>query len=107
MIALPEILSALQKDWEIAAPDIISEAAILTQLKKRVVQLLERGSDSFFQLMYRLDISERKLDLVIHQSEDVAGSIAQLIYERQRDKIITRHLFHQAPPPDEDAALLL
>ena len=94
MDTLQETAVALQQDWGLQLPDEISEATILQKLAERVVILIERGSESFFQLMYRLDISEKKLNAIIGQP-DVAEKIARLIYDRQLQKIQSRALYKQ------------
>ena len=86
---LYETAQALQQQWEIQIPELVSEETILKQLAKRVIYYLEKGPDAFFQLMYRLDISEKKLNSVVNES-DVAEKIARLIYDRQLQKIQSR-----------------
>jgi len=99
-----EIANILKKDWELSLPDIVSEEEILMQLTARVVTLIERGAESFFQLMYRLDISEKKLNSVVGD-EDVAGKIARLIYDRQLQKIQSREHFRRTNSMQSDEDL--
>jgi len=99
-----EIADILKRDWEISLSDTVSEEEILHQLAKRAAQLIESGPENFFQLMYRLDISEKKLNAVI-RDEDVAGKIARLIYERQLQKIKSREYFRNANAMKDDADL--
>ena len=80
---------ALKEDWDLLLPETFSEEAILKLLADRVVLILERGPDTFFQLMYRLDISEKKLNAIL-SDEHVADKIARLIYDRQLQKIQSR-----------------
>jgi hypothetical protein len=87
-----EAAIALQKEWGLQLPDTVSEEEILKQLAKRVTVLIDQGPETFFQLMYRLDISEKKLNGVM-QEEYVAENIARLIYDRQFQKIQSRQLF--------------
>ena len=87
---LQETALALQGDWDLQLPQLLSEEAILKLLADRLVTILERGPETFFQLMYRLDISEKKLNAVL-QDDDVAAKIARLIYDRQLQKIKSRH----------------
>lgn len=89
-ILLQETASALKEDWDLQLPDTLSEEAILLLLAERIVIILERGAETFFQLMYRLDISEKKLNAVL-QEDDVPIKIARLIYDRQLQKIKSRH----------------
>lgn len=84
------LAQGLQQEWGIAIPDIISEETILEQLQLKVVQIIERGPEAFFQLMYRLDISERKLQDAMYFSKNPSASIARLIYVRQWQKIRSR-----------------
>ena len=86
---LQEAAIGLKQDWDLQLPDAVSEEAILRALADRVVVVLERGAETFFQLMYRLDISEKKLNAVL-QDDDVAMKIARLIYDRQLQKIQSR-----------------
>ena len=87
--ALDEAAIALGRDWDLKLPDTLSEEAILKLLADRIVTVLERGPETFFQLMYRLDISEKKLNAILLE-DDVAIKIARLIYDRQLQKIQSR-----------------
>jgi hypothetical protein len=89
-ILLQETASALKEDWDLQLPDTLSEETILRLLAERIVVILERGAETFFQLMYRLDISEKKLNAVLQQ-DDVPMKIARLIYDRQLQKVKSRH----------------
>ncbi|OJW83012.1 MAG: hypothetical protein BGO69_03815 [Bacteroidetes bacterium 46-16] len=99
-----EIADALQRDWELQLPESLSEEAILAHLANRIVSLIESGPEAFFQLMYRLDISEKKLNGVLEE-EDVAHKIARLVYDRQLQKIRSRQLFRDTNPAKEDEDL--
>jgi len=97
---LQEAAIALGHDWDLQLPDTLSEEAILRLLADRIVTILERGPETFFQLMYRLDISEKKLNAVM-QEEDVAAKIARLIYDRQLQKIQSRFANRKATESDD------
>ena len=92
MDIIQETALALQNEWGITVPEVLSEETILKMLTDRVVVLMDKGSESFFQLMYRLDISEKKLHGVLHEA-DVAAQIARLIYDRQLQKISSRQQY--------------
>jgi hypothetical protein len=99
-----EIADVLQRDWELKLPETLSEAALLEHLANRIVSLIESGPEAFFQLMYRLDISEKKLHGVLEE-DDVAHKIARLVYDRQLQKIRSRQMFRNTNPGKEDADL--
>ncbi len=99
-ILLQETASALKEDWDLQLPDTISEETILRLLAERIVVILERGAETFFQLMYRLDISEKKLNAVLQQ-DDVPMKIARLIYDRQLQKVKSRHEYRMKTSSDD------
>ena len=92
MDTLQETALNLKEEWGITVPEVISEEAILEMLARRVVVLIDNGAESFWQLMYRLDISEKRLHGVMHEA-DVAAQIARLIYDRQLQKIQSRQKY--------------
>jgi hypothetical protein len=99
---IQQTAEALQQQWDIQLPNIISEETILKQLTNRVIYYLEKGPEAFFQLMYRLDISEKKLNGVMNE-EDVAAKIARLIFDRQLQKIQSRQAYkkeHSTEDPE-------
>ena len=96
-----DAFNALRQDWDLTTADAISEEEIIQLLTARVLYYLEREAEPFFQLMYRLDISEKKLNAVMNE-EDVAERIARLIYERQMQKIHSRHTNKKSEPYDPE-----
>jgi hypothetical protein len=86
---LHETAIALSADWDLKLPDTISEAEIIRLLAEKVGAIVSQGPEVFFQLMYRLDISEKKLNAAMH-TDGVAEKIARLIYDRQMQKIQSR-----------------
>jgi len=98
---LRETAVALQGDWDIQLPDSLTEEAILQLLAAKIVAVLERGPEVFFQLMYRLDISEKKLNAVL-LDQDVAMKTAKLVYDRQLQKIQSRQAFRGEQSDDPE-----
>lgn len=97
-----EIFNAINKDFELAIPKIISKDSIIEELEIKVSQLLHQNAESFFQFMYRLDISEKKLKAAIEQNENTVRAIASLIYDRQYEKLRSRKENKTPPPVDND-----
>jgi hypothetical protein len=97
---LQQTATALQNEWGISLSNHISEEEILKQLALRIAQLIEQDLDAFVQLMYRLDISEKKLHGVMGE-EYVAEKIARLIYDRQLQKIHSRARYSQKPSSED------
>jgi len=86
---LADTVTALKTEWGLQAPEILSEEAILKLLTLKITEIIQQGPGTFYQLMYRLDISERKLN-EITGSEHAAEKIARLVYDRQLEKIKSR-----------------
>ncbi len=88
---------------DIVLPPTVSEEEIIRVLGYRIGQLLAGQPDQLFSMLYRLDISERKIKAAMELGQDVAKKIAVLVYERQMEKMLSRKQ-HRAQPPDEDLA---
>lgn len=85
-----EAILKLRKEWDLSFTETLSEEALLQMLADKIVDILAKGPETFFQLMYRLDISEKKL-LAVLADENTPVLIARLIYDRQLQKIKSRH----------------
>ncbi len=103
MERLQEAAIAIKGEWGVEIPEFISEAALLHKIAERVTALIEKSTEEFLQLMYRLDISEHKLHGVMHEA-DFAHKIARLIYDRQMEKIKSREMY-SASNKEEDPDL--
>lgn len=64
-------------------------------LTARINELLANDFNKLISILYRLDINESKLRLLLQQQEgeDAAGIITDLIIERQLQKIKSREEF--------------
>ena len=67
-------------------------------------ELINADFDSLVQLLYRIDVNEKKLKLLLQQSPGVAAAplIANLIISRQLQKIQTKKNFSKKEKPDEN-----
>ncbi len=97
-----EIVQSLAGEWNIAPEQSIGKEQVLAALAQRIAQLLSGNETTFFQLMYRLDISEHKLNDAI-VSANPPENIALLIWDRQLQKIMSRARY--SPPDHEDSDL--
>jgi hypothetical protein len=97
-----ELLEILQRDLGLERPTVISKEAILEALEWRISQLLQQNSGKFFQLMYRLDVSEKKLRRALADRENGVKNIAVLVFDRQIQKIHSRKRFPRGSNEDEE-----
>ena len=87
------------------ADDVLSRPNLKEQLTTAINEMIIHDFDTLIQLLYRMDVSEAKLKDMLHQhaSEDAAGIIAELVMERQQQKIEARKMFKPAEDiPEEE-----
>ena len=74
------------------------------ELSVKINWLIQNNFEQLVFILYRIDVNELKLRLLLNQftGEDTGKIIAQLIIERQTQKIITRQQFKQQHDIDEN-----
>lgn len=85
----------LQTEWQLPATTGLSEEELLDLLTEKIAAIIAKGADPFYQLMYRLDISEKKL-AELQGGTDVARKVAELVYRRQLEKIKSREKYRNS-----------
>jgi hypothetical protein len=101
MLPEEELQFLLAHSFELELPGVISKEKIIEVLSWRVEKLIEGNPDKLFSMLYRLDISERKIKEAMASENEVTKKIAVLIYERQLEKIISRKHFTSETPEDD------
>ncbi|MDH5367029.1 MAG: hypothetical protein OEW67_08590 [Cyclobacteriaceae bacterium] len=78
---------------ELTHHNILSD--LKEQLTKIISFLLDKDLQRLLNAMYRIDISEQKFKeaLAINPPSEVASAIAQLIIDRELQKVITRRKY--------------
>jgi hypothetical protein len=79
----------------VIANGISDRQAIREQLAFVIARLMEENFERLCQAMYRLDISEVKFDEVLTQKpvEEIPYAIADLVIEREMQKVMTRMMY--------------
>src|SRR5688500_3185602 len=98
-----EMSAVLKEELGLELPETVSEEEIVRFLSQKIAALLQSKNGSFFQIMYRLDISEKKLSAVIDDL-DADYKIARLVYDRQLEKYRSRQQ-HKTTKKDPDKDL--
>ena len=67
------------------------------KLRILIKYMLDREFEKLLNAMYRLDINEEKFKMVLsnQESQDVALDIADLVIEREMQKVITRRKYRE------------
>ncbi len=76
-----------------------SEQEILGAIHKRVTEMLDKNPDLLMSYLYRLDVLEVDLKRILHFSntQPIADSITELIWERQKARVETKKQYKQTP----------
>ncbi|MGN6494690.1 MAG: hypothetical protein ACTHLE_22060 [Agriterribacter sp.] len=90
-----QLIQALNKDLLLSIADVVELAEIEKAVKQKVGELLQTDFNALLTLLYRIDVSEEKLKLLLETNKDTdaADIISRLIVERQLQKIKSRNQF--------------
>ena len=95
------------EDKIIATTNALSEKPSV-ELKSQLIffinELINKDFNALIQLLYRVDVNEKKLKSILKQHQDVDASvlIADLIVERQLQKIATKKQFKSNENNNDD-----
>jgi hypothetical protein len=94
-IEVPALLHDLNNAYGLDLPDVATTDALVTILAERINVLIIEDFNRLVQLLYRIDVNETKLKLLLRENSttDAGLLIARLILERQWQKIQTRRKF--------------
>ncbi len=89
------LIEILEKDLGLAVSPKLSLDEVRSAVTSHVNHLINTDFEKLVSLLYRIDVSEPKMRAVLQhkEGEDSAGYIADLIIERQLQKIESRKNF--------------
>jgi hypothetical protein len=87
-----ELIQNINKELAIELPEKIALNDLEEKLAAHINRLIEKDFEKLVSLLYRIDVSESKLKNLLHvyANENSGKVIAQLIIERQLEKIKSR-----------------
>ena len=93
----------LQEHFELPENVYNTKETIEKALSNKINQLIQTNFDHLVNLLYRIDVNEKKLRelLLLHPQEDAGKIIAQLIIERQLQKIKNMEMFSKQNTADD------
>ncbi len=97
-----DIIPLLNKELSLELPENISLSELKEELTQYINQLINTDFEKLIFYLYRIDVHEAKMKQLLqaHEGENAAALIAQLIIDRQVQKIKTRTEF-TAPAADQ------
>jgi hypothetical protein len=92
---MTELVTRLNESLQLSIPSQIGREELLRMLTAYINSILNLNVEKLVSLLYRLDISEKKIRecLAVNAGQDAAPLIAQLIIERQEQKIKSRQQY--------------
>lgn len=76
--------------------DYAEELKIIKEfLSKRIAELMIKNQERFFNTLYRIDVKENKVAQVLNTSKNPPDDLADLIIERQIQRLKTQMLYKQ------------
>jgi hypothetical protein len=90
-----DLLNNINQSLEIELAPAISEKELREQMVVHINHLINTNFEKLVFYLYRIDVNEKKIRRLLEQKEgeDAAGLIADLIIERQVQKIASRKIF--------------
>jgi hypothetical protein len=87
-----ELIPEINQSLEISLPDTISSEELREKLVTHINNLINHDFEKLVFLLYRIDVNESKMKHLLDQreGENAAELIADLIIERQLEKIKSR-----------------
>lgn len=101
-----ELIADINQSLELEIVPTISMEELRTKLSVHINQLINHDFEKLVFYLYRIDVNEKKMRTLLdtREGEDAAGLIADLIIERQLQKIESRRQNSQQENkiPDEE-----
>lgn len=90
-----ELISGVGQSMELALPLTLSMDELRHHLTRHIEHLINHDFDKLVHHLYRIDVNENKLRYLLQEGggENAAGLIADLVIERQLQKIENRNHF--------------
>jgi len=73
--------------------DYLDRDTFVAAMEIKVQDLLKHQPELLFSYLYRLDVLEHKIQFALHGCENVANALAQLIIDRQVERIQTKQQY--------------
>lgn len=89
------------KGFELEALPYITLEQLRSMLRERIAYMLHYQTEELLSKLYRLDIFEEHIKAAFAAGGDIALKLADLIIQRQEQKIASKRS-HPAQRPDDD-----
>lgn len=93
----PALIPALNQSLDMEMPENISAELLKERLSSHINHLIQYEFKKLVAVLYKIDVNEEKLNQLLseHKSKNAASIIAELIIDRQKQKIKSRQKFRR------------
>lgn len=98
---MSNLSAVLNRNFDLELPETVEREKILEALSMRIAEMLAGAPDQLFSRLYRLDIAEKDLKRVLKERLRADRAIAELVYNRQLEKMQSRQRFKADRPEDD------
>jgi len=90
-----EVFNIISNNFGLQKADVLTIDDVKLILSARIRELLDKDVEKLLQIIYRIDISQKKIDGIFENSskDEIAMQIALAVIERQLLKVQTRNLY--------------
>lgn len=91
--------NVINQNFQLEGDQALDEVTLHQALTTRIAEMLEYETDLLFSTLYRLDVLEHKIKVVLsgNTGEDIPSGLARLVIERQKEKMKTRKNAGESP----------
>lgn len=100
-----ETAELVLRDFGLVKPEKpLDEKEMLTYLSDAISYMIEHKMDFLLSLLYRLDISEKKIAQALLPGNSVPANeaLAALVWERQKQRITTKQAYRNQNPTNRN-----
>jgi len=83
------------RKFELSEQEELTEEQVVQILAERISEMLDTQPDLLFSTLYRLDVFESKINSVLNSDSDTAHGLAQLVIDRQKEKLRTKEEYRR------------
>jgi hypothetical protein len=89
------LIQSINQQLALQLPETITAEQLHEALAEYINSLINKNFETLVSLLYRIDVSEVKIKILLHNNTDknTGEIIAALIIERQQQKITSRQMF--------------
>lgn len=97
-MSIKEVKEILIRDLEVGvSQDAFDQETFLAAIEQRVAELMDSDPSLLMSYLYRLDVAEEKIKIIMASEKSISQELAKLILDRQIERVRTKTTIKQKP----------